>query len=290
MQDVHWTNSVATLHGRRIHYFDTNVLDTTSQPPFLLIHGIGSSAASWQAVSEILHDHGFRVLAVDLPGHGLSHRDRDDYSLSSLATMLRDLLDALDISQCWLVGHSLGGGIALQFSYMFPSYLAGLGLVAAGGLGDETSMVLRAMALPGSGLIMASAFNSVTVSCLRGLASQWPKTRSLPALLQPKSLERFAEIADPGHRRAFLAILRSVVDRRGQMVSALPLLSAIGDRPVVVVWGEADHILPVGHAQNLAEVLPHCQVTLLPGVSHEPHIEAAATTAEQLLQLPTHVS
>ena len=132
------------LHGRRIAYRDSGVGDR----PVVFLHGIGSSAAAWSPVAAGLQELGHRTIAVDLPGHGDSSKSRGDYSLSELASVQRDLLDALEIPRVILVGHSLGGGIALQFAYLYRDRLDGLALVSAGGLGPETSMVLKAMAKP----------------------------------------------------------------------------------------------------------------------------------------------
>jgi pimeloyl-ACP methyl ester carboxylesterase len=265
------------LHGRDIAYDDRG-----SGAPFVFIHGIGSSAVAWQPVTQVLVQHGFRTVAVDLPGHGASHREPGDYSLSELASVQRDLLDHLGIDRCILVGHSLGGGIALQFAYIYPDRLSGLALVAAGGLGVDTSRVLKVMALPGSGVVIAAGFNRVTVGAAEWVARHWPGRRPLPAVLGRPSLDRFWEFADPGHRDAFLAILRSVVDSGGQKVSALPHFEAIEDLPVLIVWGGRDHVLPVAHGERAHELLPASSFQVFPDAGHEPHLDEPAAVAALL--------
>ena len=91
------------------------------------------------------------VIAVDLPGHGTSSRLRGDYSLGSLAASVRDILDALEVKTATIVGHSLGGGIAMQFMYQFPERCERLVLVSSGGLGREVTPMLRALAVPAPG-------------------------------------------------------------------------------------------------------------------------------------------
>ena len=96
------------------------------------------------------------VIAPDLPGHGRSEPGGGDYSLGALASGLRDLLLALGHERATLVGHSLGGGVAMQFTYQFPEMVERLVLVSSGGLGPEVSPVLRAAALPGADLFIAA--------------------------------------------------------------------------------------------------------------------------------------
>lgn len=257
------------LHGRRIAYRDSGVGDR----PVVFLHGIGSSAAAWSPVAAGLQELGHRTIAVDLPGHGDSSKSRGDYSLSELASVQRDLLDALEIPRVILVGHSLGGGIALQFAYLYRDRLDGLALVSAGGLGPETSMVLKAMALPGSELVIGAVFNRGTVGAAAAVARGWQRFGEVPPVLAPTSIERFREIADPDHRYAFLSILRSVVDQKGQKVSALPHFQAIHDLPVLLIWGSADHILPVSHGRDAHLLLPQSRLVVFEGAGHEPHVE-----------------
>src|SRR5688500_7047588 len=132
----------AVLHGHELSYVDSG-----SGPAVLFIHGILGSQRQWShLVDEVDEDH--RVVVPDLFGHGDSAKPTGDYSLSAHAATLRDLLDHLGIERVTLVGHSLGGGIAMQFYYLFPERVDRLVLVASGGLGREVNLVLRAATLP----------------------------------------------------------------------------------------------------------------------------------------------
>jgi len=135
------------LHGRSVTYAEAG-----EGPVLLLIHGMGGSFENWQAVIEPLA-LGHTVIAPDLPGHGESAPGGGDYSLGALAAGLRDLLLALDHERATLVGHSLGGGIAMQLTYQFPEMVERLVLVSSGGLGPEVSPILRSPALPGADLV-----------------------------------------------------------------------------------------------------------------------------------------
>ncbi|MBI5105609.1 MAG: alpha/beta fold hydrolase, partial [Solirubrobacterales bacterium] len=134
-----------TLHGRSIAFRRADT--PRGDRAILLVHGITNDASSWAPVVERLegeHD----VLAPDLPGHGASDRQRGDHSLGAHASVLRDLVEALHVDRVTVVGHSLGGGIAMQFAYQFPEHVERLVLVSSGGLGREVSPLIRAAALP----------------------------------------------------------------------------------------------------------------------------------------------
>ena len=137
------------LHGNLVRYARAG----DSGPVVVLVHGIASRAAQWHQVMTLLGE-GYQVIAPDLLGHGLSAKPRGDYSLGAHSCGLRDLLAALGHDRVTLVGHSLGGGIAMQFAYQFPERVERLALVDAGGLGPEVSPFLRAATLPGSELVL----------------------------------------------------------------------------------------------------------------------------------------
>src|SRR3954468_25023814 len=137
-----------SLHGNRVSYRIGG-----NGPPLVLLHGITSSSASWESVLPGLADR-FTVLAPDLLGHGQSDKPAGDYSLGSHACVVRDLMLALGHERGTIVGHSLGGGIAMQVAYQFPELVERLVLVSSGGLGREVSVFLRAVTLPGSELVL----------------------------------------------------------------------------------------------------------------------------------------
>src|SRR2546423_1081633 len=138
------------LHGRPLSYVQAG-----RGPVLLLIHGIAGSLENWQEVIEPLARR-HTVVAPNLPGHGGSAPGAGDYSLGALAAGLRDLLVALGHERATLVGHSLGGGIAMQFAYQFPEMTERLVLISSGGLGPEVSPVLRAAALPGADMFIGA--------------------------------------------------------------------------------------------------------------------------------------
>lgn len=256
------------LHGRRVTYAEAG-----SGPVLLMIHGIGASFESdWTAVIELLaRNH--TVIAPDLPGHGASAPGAGDYSIGALAAGLRDLLLTTGHDSATLVGHSLGGGVAMQFAYQFPELAERLVLVSSGGLGVEVSPVLRAAALPGASLFIAATAGPGRVAgsaIARGLAAIG---------LQPKAdvaeLARgYASLEDPDRRAAFLATLRSVVDAHGQRVDAGDRLYLTEGVPVLIIWGARDSIIPLAHGEHANELIPESRLEVFDGVGHSPQVEA----------------
>jgi pimeloyl-ACP methyl ester carboxylesterase len=238
-------------------------------PPILLIHGITSSSRTWKRVMpRLAEDH--TVIAPDLLGHGRSAKPPGDYSLGAYASGIRDLLVALEVPRSTVVGHSLGGGIAMQFSYQFPERVGRLVLVDSGGIGREVNPILRAAALPGAEFVLPVMFSPT-------LHDGALKVRRLLGKigLQPNAdvegvSEGFASLTEADSRRAFLDTVRSVIDVGGQRVSAEDRLYLAGDVPSLIIWGENDRIIPVEHAHKALEMLPHSRLEIFEDAGHFP--------------------
>ena len=264
------------LHGRVVAY---RQLPGTGNP-VLFIHGIGSSGDTWGEIPERLSASGVPSVVVDLPGHGESSRGPGDYSLGAMASTLRDLLDHLGIERVHLVGHSLGGGVSMQFSYQFPERVDTMTLVSSGGLGEETFTGLRAATLPGSDLVLRWAINRRTLSGASWLGDKLGRVGLKPHALSPRALETVGWLGEDDRRAAFLATLRSVVSPRGQSVSALDKLHLMSGRRVLIVWGDLDPMIPVKHGENAHAMLPGSQFVVFPGATHEPHMHDPERFAE----------
>ncbi|MFI5042968.1 MAG: alpha/beta fold hydrolase, partial [Acidimicrobiales bacterium] len=137
----------------RIHGHEVSYRMAGEGPTVVLIHGIAGSSTTWRAVMPALAEH-YTVIAPDLMGHGHSAKPRGDYSLGAYASGIRDLLTVLDRERVTIVGHSLGGGVAMQFAYQFPGWAERLVLIASGGLGKEVSPLLKAVTLPGAEYVL----------------------------------------------------------------------------------------------------------------------------------------
>jgi len=264
------------LHGRDLAYRDLPGIGDA----VLLIHGIGSSSQTWLDIPERLAAHGLRVVAVDLPGHGESSCDRGDYSLGSLASSLRDLLDHLGIDRVHLVGHSLGGGVSMQFNYQFPDRVASMVLESSGGLGEETFSGLRAASLPGSEFVIGWAINERTLKGASWVGNQLGRVGITPHALSPRALETVSWLGEPDRRTAFLATLRSVVGPKGQNVSALDKLHLMEGQRILIIWGDKDPMIPLKHGENAHALLQGSRFVVFPGAAHEPHVHDPERFAE----------
>jgi pimeloyl-ACP methyl ester carboxylesterase len=252
-------------------------------PPLLLLHGIGSNRQTWVPVLSALGRR-FTVIAPDLLGHGDSAKPRADYSLGGFANGMRDLLGVLGLERATVVGHSFGGGVAMQFAYQFPERTERVVLVASGGLGREVTPVLRALTLPGSGRVLAALDampRRLPIKVVDTLA------RWLPAGPFTADLAEVATILEGLHgypaRTAFLHVLSHVIDWRGQLVTMRDRAYLAEGMPVMVVWGEGDTVLPVAHANAAVEAMPHSRLLTMPGVGHFPHAERPAQFARALI-------
>src|SRR3954470_24681134 len=145
--------TVAVQEFRLVHGPKLAFLRAGSGPALLLLHGIGNSCETWAGVIDRLAET-HTVIAPDLLGHGSSDKPRGGYSIAGYANGMRDLLSVLDIERATVVGHSLGGGIALQFAYQFPERVERIVLVGSGGLGPDLSATLRAATLPGAEAVL----------------------------------------------------------------------------------------------------------------------------------------
>jgi pimeloyl-ACP methyl ester carboxylesterase len=222
-----------------------------------------------------------RVIAPDLPGHGASDKPPGDYSLGAYANALRDLLTALDIERVTVVGQSLGGGVAMQLAYQHPELCERLVLISSGGLGREVSLVLRLLSAPGSELVLKVAAPSF-VRDGGDAVRRWLGARGVRADRLDEMWRAYASLGDPATREAFLRTLRSVIDPGGQSVSAHDRLYLSEAMPTMIIWGDADPIIPVSHATAAHETMPTSRVEILPGVGHFPQVEAPDRVIELL--------
>ena len=253
------------VHGHEIAYRTAG-----SGPVVVLIHGMAGSSATWVPVIDLLAEH-VTVVAPDLLGHGHSDKPRGDYSLGAHASLLRDLLAKLGHDRATVVGQSLGGGIALQFAYQHPERCERIVLVAAGGLGKDVLGLLRGLAVPGVEYVLPLAFQPVIRDAVNSVARL---LRRAGISAGPETLEiwrSYSSLIDPYTRMAFLRTLRSVVDVKGQMVSAHDRLYLASAMPTLIVWGDRDPIIPVSHAYQTHEAIPGSRLEIFEGAGHYPH-------------------
>ena len=253
------------LHGHSVTYRIAG-----SGPVLLLLHGITNSSQTWEPAAGALADR-FTIVAPDLLGHGNSATPRGDYSLGAHASGVRDLLSALGHDRVTVVGHSLGGGVAMQFAYQFPERCERLVLVSSGGLGREVHLLLRAAALPGADWVLPVITSRGVRGVGNGIAAALRHGRIAPKGDLGVLANGFSSLQNGGSRQAFLHTLRAVIDTGGQRVSAHNRLHLAAQLPTLIVWGERDSIIPLAHGQAAHEAMPGSRFEVFPGAGHMPH-------------------
>ena len=265
-----------TLHGKDIAYRRSG-----AGPAVLLVHGITNDSQSWEPVLRRLareHD----VIAPDLPGHGDSARQRGDHSLGAHASILRDLVHAVGIERVTLVGHSLGGGVAMQFAYQFPGMVERLALVSSGGLGREVSPLIRSAALPGAEQVLPLLTAQPLMDAGQWVASAFARLGFKPGADLAEVSRGLASLGDTERRAAFVRTVRSVISPFGQRVSATDRLYLAKHLPFLIVWGDRDPIIPAAHGHATHEAVPHSRLEVFEGSGHFPQLDDPERFSELL--------
>jgi pimeloyl-ACP methyl ester carboxylesterase len=256
------------IHGHRVHYRTAS--SDPDNPVLLLVHGVAGSSQTWEEViPELARD--FTVIAPDLLGHGESAKPRGDYSLGAYASGLRDLLGVLGHDRATIVGHSLGGGIAMVFAYQFPERTERMVLIDSGGLGRDVSMALRAASLPGSEFVLPLLFSTRLLRVGGAVAGALGRIGINVGPDVEEIARGVATFSDVQTRTAFVHTVRAVIDPQGQRVSARDRLYLAEGMPTLLVWGERDRIIPVEHGRAAADLIEGSRLEIFPGAGHFPY-------------------
>jgi pimeloyl-ACP methyl ester carboxylesterase len=265
-----------TIHGHRRAFRIAG-----SGPALLLIHGVGDKSASWEPVHAKLAQR-FTVIAPDLLGHGESDKPRADYSLAAFANGLRDLLAVLGIDRVTIVGHSLGGGIAMQFAYQYPHMVERIVLVSSGGVTTDVSPALRLAALPMGTEALAMLRLPGALPALQAVGRVVGKKLGCTKFGRdlPDAIRLFEGLQKPGALSAFARTLRSVVDGRGQFVTMLDRCYLMQSIPLQLIWGEDDLVIPASHARIAHQAMPGSRVEIFENSGHMPFHDHPARFVE----------
>jgi pimeloyl-ACP methyl ester carboxylesterase len=254
-----------TIHGHRRAYVKVG-----SGPALLLLHGLGCDHTTWLPVIDALARR-YTVIAPDLLGHGASDKPRADYSVGGFANGMRDLLTVLGVDRATVVGHSFGGGVAMQFAYQFPERTDRLVLVGSGGLGPDVSSAIRAITTTGFYQVMSL----LTLPGVRHAGTAGLRALARTGIKEFRDLDEVAGIyesfRDPAGRSAIRHVVRSVVDWQGQIVTLADRAYLTQAMPMCVIWGEDDRVIPVSHAHRAAELAPGARIEVIPNSGHFPH-------------------
>ncbi len=251
----------------RIHGHEVAYRMAGSGPALVLVHGIAGSSRTWAPVVSGLAEH-HTVIAPDMLGHGESAKPRGDYSLGAYACGIRDLLGMLGIDRATLIGHSLGGGVAMQFAYQFPDMCERLVLVASGGLGKEVSGLLRLLTVPGSEYVLPLVLTRHIHGVLARVGGLVGRSGLKPDPLLSEIGQSYTRLTDPRAQRAFIHTIRAVIDVSGQRVSARDRLYLAQEVPSLIVWGDRDAVIPVEHAHAAHALMPGSRLHIIEGAGH----------------------
>lgn len=267
---------VVTASGHQMSYVTGG-----SGPPMVLLHGLGANSFTWRYVLPTLMQH-YTIFAPDMFGCGDSDKANVDFSLHAMAGYVNGFMEAVGLDRAIFVGHSLGGGLTMQYCHEYPGHAERIVLVSSGGLGTDLHWLLRISTLPGANGIIGAMAD--------------PRTR-LPQLsrtMEQRRLHRLDQEFDPDTqtmldrfqsyetRQAFLSMLRHVGGLKGQRLSALAHLGEL-TVPVLLIWGARDSTIPVSHGRHALSFIPFAHLEVLPNCYHRPQIEAPRRFNELIL-------
>jgi pimeloyl-ACP methyl ester carboxylesterase len=258
------------LQYRTIHGYRRAFVHAGSGPALLLIHGIGDSSETWRELLPALARE-YTVVAPDLLGHGRSDKPRADYSVAAYANGMRDLLTVLGLERATVVGHSLGGGVAMQFAYQYPERCERLVVVSSGGVSREVNPMLRLSSLPPAHLVLPLLSLPFARHLGRALFRTLEACGTNIGRDTEDLLRLFDALPDSISRHAFIRTLHAVVDWRGQVITMLDRCYLARGMPTLLIWGDRDGVIPYEHARIAHQAMPGSRLETFHGAGHFPH-------------------
>jgi pimeloyl-ACP methyl ester carboxylesterase len=210
----------------------------------------------------------YTVVAPDLLGHGESAKPRGDYSLGAYASGIRDLLAVLGHERATFVGHSLGGGIAMQLAYQFPERCERLVLVGSGGLGRDVGTLLKVLSAPGMEFVLPLVLTRGLHDAAANVGRFVGRSGFRANTLLQEIWDSYTRLTDAKAQRAFVHTIRAVIDPWGQRVSARDRLYLAAEVPALIVWGAKDRVIPVAHAHVAHELIPGSRLEIIEDAGH----------------------
>jgi pimeloyl-ACP methyl ester carboxylesterase len=257
------------IDGVRLHVRDEG---PRTAPALVLLHGLGSSLHTWEPWTRALSPE-WRVIRPDLPGHGLTGAAPDgDYSDERAHRLLEALLDSLAVDRVTLVGHSMGGRLAWSFAAEHPDRIDRLVLIAPDGFASPGFEYDRPAEVPA----VLGLMRWVLPAPL--LRANLTPAYADPSRISDDTFRRYQDLLlAPGNRQATLDRLRQTMLR-----NPAPRLARI-TAPTLLLWGEADAMIPISNAADYARLMPNATLVRLPGLGHVPFEEAPMIALEPLL-------
>ncbi len=262
--------------GGRIHYRDEGRVDG---PPLVLVHGFSASLHTWADWVALLGDE-YRIISLDLPGHGLSRNFAlEDVGTSGFVEAIDAIAEITGIERFALAGSSMGGNAAWAYALDYPEKVEGLILVGAAGWPETPEDAAQAplvFKLLGNGLVRSLVRDlDVRAMIENGLkASFHDETFVTEAMV-----DRYAGLnRGPGHRRAILHLLSGDADRAIATETALAMLQM----PTLVLHGRHDRLIPISNGERFAAAIPDADLVIYETAGHLPHEEVSEQSAADL--------
>jgi pimeloyl-ACP methyl ester carboxylesterase len=243
--------------SNEIYYSRSNGGQSVDCPPVVLIHGAGSSHLCWPA--EMRRVPGWTVLAVDLPGHGHSG-GIGQHTINAYAQMVIEFLESVGIYQSILVGHSMGGAIALEVAILQPDRVAGLGLISCGAYMGEQADLIEALS------------NEVTIPA----AFHWLQRHLFSESAKSYVIEATMKVLEQSRSGVFYADWLSCTrfDRRQDI--------SLCTAPAWVAVGLEDQVAPLAYSYFLAHHLPKASLQVIAGAGHMVSMEQPQALSQGL--------
>lgn len=255
--------------GLKIHYTDTGPQDRSA---IVLVHGFSSSLHTWNAWREDLETD-FRVITLDLPGHGLSRADPVDLvGIDRFTDVIAQVTSKLEADRFTIAGNSMGGNTAWAFALKYPERLEGLVLVDASGWpanseeSESSPLIFKLLANPLARTVLKDLdMTSLTRSALADSYTD-------QAFVTEELVERYVALSRaPGHRASLLQLMAS----RDARIEATDAALAAINVPTLILWGRDDNLVPVSHAQKFVDAISGAKLVIYDGVGHLPQEEVA---------------
>jgi pimeloyl-ACP methyl ester carboxylesterase len=247
----------------------TRYWDLGAGPPVLLLHGLGASAESWEPVAGPLSRY-HRVLIPDLIGFGFTDKPDIDYTLEAFVGFVGAFMQSLDIARTSLIGHSLGGAIALRIAIEHPEWVDYLAVADVAGLAETPGTLIKLLRLPVIGELLLSPARSKTRQALKLYFHD-------QSLVTDELVEfNYRLISQAGARRAYLSTIRNAVTASNADLDLKTLVAEQLDQvgaPTLVLWGQEDQIAPVDYGEVAANAIPNAELHIIPAAGHNPMVE-----------------
>ncbi|MGD9152087.1 MAG: alpha/beta fold hydrolase [Gammaproteobacteria bacterium] len=249
----------------KVHYWD----EGNSDIPIILVHGINANVSFWHKnFSALAKTH--RVIAIDLLGFGDTDKPQVEYNVAMLAQFLDDFLRSLQIKHCYLVGHSLGGAVSLQFALWFPNVVEKLVLVSPAGFTHKLPLIVRLGTLSFVRQLLKYIGKKLIAKAI--YLYVYDQTCITQEFLQNNY--RIAQL--PGTRRVLISLLRQNVNMHGIKKEIIePVMENLSKltMPVLIIWGKNDKLLPVKNTQAALRLIPQAKLEIFDKCGHIPQLE-----------------